>query len=188
MKYFTIAATALALTAGAAGAATFHDEAIDGDLTNFLSTVGSSANPFFDLTTAGSYTIVGTLDAGGSGTSDGVDEFDTFQFSVSGDFTVDLTTISGLTFGTLYDDGGGCCFSFAGSGSSGTDIFASLGTLPAGTYGFGVVPSGNSGVHSYSLTINTTSGIPDVPLPAGFPLLAAGLIGMGALARRKKAA
>ena len=183
MKYITIAATALALSAGAASAATIYNEAIDGDLKN-SSSVGFASDTFFDLTGASTSTILGSLGAGNAGDpDDGVDEFDIFQFSVSGDFTVDLTDIMGTSLAVLYTDGGSGSFSFTAAFLAGTDIFASLGTLAAGTYAMGLVALGNGGTPSYSLSINTTSSVATVPLPAGLPLLAAGLFGLGALAR-----
>ncbi len=194
MKYLTIAATALALSAGAASAATIHDEASDGDLANFLTSVGGVANLSFTLPSGATSTVLGDLDAGLVGDpDDGVDEFDVFQFTVTETFTVDLNDLVGDVFATLYEDGGSGTFSFlgfAGFGTDSTDIFSSLGTFSAGTYAIGVGASGNGGVHSYSASINVADGtsVSPVPLPAGFPLLAAGLIGLGVLARRKKAA
>jgi hypothetical protein len=194
MKNLATATLYLCLVAGAAQATTVHDEATDGDLPGILGAIGSAANVDLGLLPAGVSTVIGTIDAGtlGGPVDDGPDEFDVVTFSVAGNFSVDITDVSGNVGGALYGDGGGCCYTFLGSGGfsigATTDVFASLGALGAGVYAFSIVPSGNLGQHGYSFSINVASSVDaPVPLPAGVVLLATGLGGLGLASRRRNA-
>ncbi|MBY6155807.1 VPLPA-CTERM sorting domain-containing protein [Pseudooceanicola nitratireducens] len=206
MKYLTIAATALALSASAASAATIIDTTTNTaqgfrTLGNF-SVDQDPLGQTFTLTQATNNIVAG-------GVVRDVNDF------LNPTFDIIISIYSGAGFG------GSLLGSVTSTLADGfealhTVSFASLGTLGAGEYTLGFSSGGtgrgslqtvvdSAGTVSYNelgifadniangddfsiLVTGDAASVSAVPLPAGFPLLAAGLIGMGALARRKKAA
>lgn len=198
MKYLTIAATILALSAGAASAATYtYDVNLNvgiGNVSGFIETDGTlgileTANIIdWTFTLSAPNTVSGfdeTFSAAnrrqliiqGSGFTASSTEL---QFDFSGPGLVFFQSANSIQNYLCFTGIGNCDI----SGSSST---LSFGTTVGGPFGALERYQGSdlSGVQ----TVATASVQPSpVPLPAGFPLLAAGMIGLVALARRKKAA
>ena len=207
MKYLTIAATALALSAGAASAATFTPMF---DTPSFPGTVfdvesDPSYNLFyssnFGITIENAYLYKDSRDtfdgigvANGLGSTTSTPQTGRINFLDTTDFVaVEYLAILAGTW-SAFSSGGSLIDSFSSTGGNdnGTQ------TLSGGVISY-IEFSGSGGFVTVSgLTYNydgTTDGVNDdlppvsaVPLPAGFPLLFAGLTGLGALARRKKSA
>lgn len=207
MKYPTIAATALALSAGAASAATFtpmfDTPSFPGSQFNVESdpTYNAFYSSNFGITVENSYlyrdsrdTFDGTGIANGEREVTGTPQTGRINFLDTTDFvTIDYLAILPGTW-SAFSSGGSLIDSFSSTGGddNGTQ------TLSGGIISY-IEFSGSGGFVTVSgLTYNydgTTDGVNDdlppvsaVPLPAGFPLLFAGLIGLGTLARRKKSA
>lgn len=214
MKYLTIAATALALSAGAASAATFNFDEADAPGGDF-SDSQSIANTSVGTAMAGFSSVIGSLS--GECLSDpafgtdcnfqstpGTDEQDSLQFTIASGFELVGIDVGTEGFGPA---GMGVAFSVgeyvAGTGPASfieqilvpinnSGSFAISTPLDAGTYAFSAFGGSSTDVGSYEAFWNAdfevvaTGGLAPVPLPAGFPLLVAGLIGLGTLARRKK--
>ena len=210
MKYLTIAATALALSAGAASAATFNFDEADapgGDFADGQSITNTSVGTAM----AGFSSVNGGLTGECSGSfffdcnsNFANDEQDSFQFTIASGFE-----LVGIDVGTegFCPTGMGVAFSigeYVGGVNPATSIeqifvpintsgsFAISTPLDAGTYAFSAFGGSSGAAGNYEAFWNANfevvaTGVAPVPLPAGFPLLAAGLIGLGALARRKKA-
>lgn len=196
MKRFAFVAAAwIGLSFGAEAAVLLHDEAVDGDHSDITNYIDSPEHFTFTLTAGETYTFLGSLDGYADddipGTLSPFDRADMFQINVPGPFTVDLTDVTGNPYGYFRRDGGSGYFS-GGGGASGfeagvsSDIFNGLGEMTAGKYAIGVSAIRTGIKHRYVMTINVAAAaVAPVPLPAGAGFLLAGLIGLGAVARRK---
>lgn len=223
MKYLTIAATALALSAGAASAATITET------TDFSNAFVSTAS--FGEFSVGTTTVIGSISANcvlapsqSFADCSASDEIDFGLFSIASgtsvtDATVtisnyvstgmfnypvdplappgetgpqpDPSAISGGVNSLSFEDNGVFDLvlnTFSGVGSLSIQAFPStiLSNDPSepDIQGFGSLAFD----YEIAVVVESDGTLAPVPLPAGFPLLAAGLIGLGALARRKKAA
>jgi len=202
MKYLAIAATALALSAGAASAATITETTDFGDF--FFPT---SAGEF----ALGSHTISGGLSTTCVATTSlfadcsSGDQIDSISFSLAADTEISnlvLTITDYSATGTLggveqlglgrlgffrFDSDG----VFTVTNITDAHLFSQF-TFEAITSTVTSVTPNLQGTgdisYNYSASFDVVSSVSPVPLPAGFPLLAVGLIGFGALARRKKPA
>lgn len=190
MKIYTLCASVLFGIISHANAATVYNEAISGDLTDFLSSISSTD---IGLLGTGPNTILGSLDGGpaipddppGAIAENGPDEFDVFLFSTTGPWTVDFVSTSGLTSAGIiyYENDGGITFgSFVSASSVALDVFG--GPLAAGSYALALLPPGNTGALGYDITINVS----EIPIPAAVWLFGSGLLGLIGMARRKKTA
>ncbi len=174
------AAAMLALgAAGAAPAATLHDEAVTGDAGgSFVAPLALPPGPF---------AVLGTLDGGaGAAPGDGPDEQDTFTFAVAprtlGTLQV-LASGRGTVRAFLFD-AAAAAPSLLVVMTAGTAEARQLHPLGPGDYGLAVLPSGSAGTARYALSL-AVRDIAPVPVPAALPLLAAGLCALGAGARRR---
>jgi len=167
-----LAAALLALSAPLASAVTVYDEAVDGDASGEV----GSATPVDVFGTGGPYSIIGTLDGGATGVfNDGPDEQDSYLFTGTDTFNVDFSVSEGSVSAFLNDFG----LNFVERFDPETDV---LTTTDAGSYKFGLIPSGNQGTAIYQLDITVEAAV--VPLPAGAVLLLSGLGGPALLRRR----
>ncbi len=162
---------AVILTAGSASAASvIYDESVSGDF---------STNPGTDLGTIGQGLILGSID-GGAGSVPGVDEFDSFSFTLTETLSFaimiqnEVAAFSGFVM-------------FAGPGSSIPTFTESSVpvSLDAGFYAFQLAPRGNEGSFDYTVQFGDVSA---VPLPAGMALYAPFVLGAGAFAARRRRA
>lgn len=208
MKFLTIAVAALGLSTGAVSAATIIDTTVGGtsgritlgsfsapnqteplgqtfELTQstnnisvgaFLSDVNTFSSPTFSVTVS----IYSGSDFSGPilGSQSFVlaDNFDGFQTT---DFS-SLGTLSAGSYAVGYSSDGN-----RGAIATGASDFAETQSLDANGP-FLPFASSNGRDFAVRATGDAVDSPPaPVPLPAGFPLLAAGLIGLGAFARRK---
>lgn len=181
-----VTAAALVLSAGASGAATIYDEGVSGDAPP-TGNVNFSA-PFVALDLG---TLFGPQNVViGSVQGNGADEFDAFIFTATAAWTLDILS---YTSGANNSASG---FGFytnltgtIGDVSQGIQVGGPLSGLfngGAGTFGISVNEFGSTSPATYSFGINIDT--PAVPLPAGLPLLLAGLGGFALLTRKKRAA
>lgn len=173
-KKTLLAAGIVGLTAVGASAATVINEPSIGDFNGCTCTANDLG--IFSMMT----TVNGAVDGGPPGSGNGPDEQDSFKFTVLGATSIDFSGTGAVGSGSLRSGNNAASL---GAVPSGTNVF----NLVAGTYIFTVVPGGNSGQGSWSATFNTTAA-PAIPLPAGLPLMVAGLGGLALVARRKRAA
>lgn len=244
MKYLTIAATALALSAGAASAATVTIE-LSGTVSSIQDNTGQ-AGSFFNTGDTFSYSVTldsnATTPAAGAVTRD-LDAITNYSvtfgsYSVAGnsgdlflrengatfgdqitlqhlsepvyaggfglpgrtDFVTNSGPIGGFDLNSFQLSEASTVLDFIAPNASFLDIangLASNSTFLAdlspslrfsagGDFGTLEVIA-NASVSSFTVTTSEPPVSP-VPVPASLPLLAAGLIGMGAFARRKKSA
>ncbi|MGF1551042.1 MAG: hypothetical protein ACFBWO_00910 [Paracoccaceae bacterium] len=158
MKYVTAAVVAFTFLAIEAKAVTL-DESIDGD----AGALGASRD--VGTLATGANTFVGSVDGGSSFDASGPDELDSIRFTSSGGFTADASASGVRLVLALFDDSSSIVQSANITNGSETDIFG--GTIPAGIYQLNLVPTGNSGQASYTLTLNENAGaVVPLPLPA----------------------
>lgn len=203
MKYVTIAAAALALSACAANAATFTNQ------TAFLSELESST--LIDTSThIGSTTLSIPFIGGSFFGPDALVRSDDLILNGQG-FHGSTTPHVGINFSTSVNAvgvksnavDGGSILLFSGLNGTGsllgsTSFGGGADDAFTGFIGSSLALSAiftcdfdadlRCGLRDPIFGFDSDAAVAPVPLPAGFPLLAAGLIGLGALARRKNSA
>ncbi len=137
-----------------------HDESSDGDLSQNI------FDPDFGLLGGGDYRVLGSLDGGPLTGGVGPDEFDAFQFSASGEWSLDLVALGERTVAIFLAGDANLADTLAAPGP----VF---GPLAAGDYFVTLAPLGNVGTTSYEISIT----VPEPSAIALFALLAAGLVG-----------
>ncbi|MEM6747374.1 MAG: hypothetical protein AAF608_08135 [Pseudomonadota bacterium] len=152
-----------------ANAAVIYDETVDGDANGAILS-GTDLGTLTDVSE-----ILGSIDAGASGTGNGSDEQDSYLFTTLGDFSVDFSVTGDLSNVSLrrLDGPTSADLVFLSNGFPGDDIFESLGELVAGVYSLTIIGPGNAGSGTYALTI--TPGDP-IPLPGAAVLMASAAI------------
>lgn len=194
----TLAAAVLASGIGfsAANAATINDDAA----TNFNGQyrgVGTAGFGFASVggTNAISFDLFGanSVDGSGNGYDDvftvilnGITVFEGLFNMSGGGANVVTTNTLGWAWTTVTNPGG----LFSGGITSVSGLASLLGGANTLSFGFsspGPYNGGNQGLGDESWALNKLT-VSAVPLPAGFPLLLAGLAGIGALRLRKRQA
>jgi len=171
---FIAALGGLGAFANSAYAVTIHDEAVDGDLANFL---GPATDNFGVLTNPVSR-IFGSLD-GGVGTPSGNDEIDIFTFTSMSAFSLDVTVTNNTAPLFIATDPDYAGLSVLGGFPFQSATISSLIADP-GTYTLRLLPQGNSGSLDYQIDIRA------VPLPAAFWLFASTLVGLFGIKRARQ--
>ena len=173
-----------------------HDESVDGPLANSF-----SGTDLGDLA-VGENIVRGSIDFPGP-----PDPFlDTFQVSlkagqvlqtltVSSTFVVSNNALAKAEFDLLDDNGNVIASNIHEVGTTDDTLFG--GVILEGDYVIALIevtsdkidPNGPSpsGVFNYEISLDVT-GPAVIPVPASLPLLGAGLLGLGALARRRRKA
>jgi hypothetical protein len=155
---------------------TLWNESVDGDLSN-----SNATRTLLGSIGTGSWDIIGSLDGGPNGVSNGPDEDDIMEFTALGAWTMDLTSLSltntGSFFLFLFDGSNGFLNLHSGTVNQ-NNIF---GTYAAGTYILDFIPQSNGGQVDYAVRVNV-AGVPDSGTSVA--LLGLALAGLAFVRRR----
>lgn len=212
MKYFTVSASALVLSAGFLNAATFTDVSLYNlssgsqtviDFEGFVSdTAFSSLTPSLTLSGVTFSVSSGNLGVAGANSSISGSPFDSaILFSnhdqpITASFGTGVFSVAG-NFGDISGTTSNASVSIFGtSGLLESFTFVAPDLAPGSPGAFVGFTSSQEitslvfdGVYQWegldNFSFGGTGSVAPVPLPASFPLLAAGMIGMGTLARRR---